>query len=236
MKFNLMERPDFYEFFSSGGVSLDDFEIEMVGNVKGKKLLDICCACDAEQAFSWANLGAHVTACDISPTAIEIAKENAARVGLDVEFFETDAQTLKPIPDNSCAIVYASYLCWYEDIDKACRTWHRVLKNGGIVFIKETHPFIECVGEESGRLEMVWNYFDKGPEYYSFDGTPLAKKHGGWESDLPVAEFFHTVSDIVNAAINAGFHLERMVETSSKKNKTRYKSGFPAEIALVCRK
>lgn len=50
-------------------------------------LLDTCCASDAKQAFSWANLGAKVIACDIAPTAIEIARANALGLGVERPYF-----------------------------------------------------------------------------------------------------------------------------------------------------
>ena len=96
MEFNLMERPDFHRFFADGGVMLDDLSIELAGEVTGKRLLDICCAGDAKQAFSWENLGADVIACDISPIAIQIARKNADKIGSKVEFHVADAQELQP--------------------------------------------------------------------------------------------------------------------------------------------
>lgn len=108
MKVILKEQPDFYEFFANGGVS-DEFEFQLLGDVRGLKLLDTCCACDARQAFSWTNLGAKVTACDISDAAIAIAKENAQKIGLDIDFQVADAQTLTPISSDRYDVVYATY-------------------------------------------------------------------------------------------------------------------------------
>ena len=82
MQFNIKERPDFFKLLGSGDVMLDDDVVELAGDVAGLDLLDTCCASDAMQAFSWANLGARVTACDIAPTAIEIARQNALRLKL----------------------------------------------------------------------------------------------------------------------------------------------------------
>ena len=77
MKFHLMSFEQYYEFFMNGGTSwLDDFLISMIGEVKGLKLLVTACGVDSAQAFSWHNLGAQVTACDISPKAIEIVRKN----------------------------------------------------------------------------------------------------------------------------------------------------------------
>ncbi|MXY43008.1 MAG: methyltransferase domain-containing protein [Dehalococcoidia bacterium] len=130
MRFNLMEHPDFFERLARGDVLLDDEEVELAGDVAGLDLLDTSCASDAKQAFSWANLGARVTACDIAPTAIEIARENARHLGLDVKFHVADAQTLDPISDESQDLVYATHLGWLEDIELAVSTWSRVLRAG----------------------------------------------------------------------------------------------------------
>jgi len=97
MGFQLSENPDFHKDLAGGAVMLNPMVAELAGDVSGQRLLDICCACDATQAFSWANLGADVTACDISPVAIKIARENAEMIGLPVAFNVADAQTLDPI-------------------------------------------------------------------------------------------------------------------------------------------
>ncbi len=52
MEFMLQARPDFYQFYTDGGVDLDDFEIELLGDVRGLKLLNTGCASDATQAFA----------------------------------------------------------------------------------------------------------------------------------------------------------------------------------------
>jgi hypothetical protein len=46
--------PDYMEFhedFTNGAVMLDDHVTEIAGSVVGKKLLDVCCAGNAKQAF-----------------------------------------------------------------------------------------------------------------------------------------------------------------------------------------
>ena len=140
MQFNLKELPDFFERVGSGDVMLDDEVVELAGDVAGLDLLDTCCASDAMQAFSWANLGARVTACDIAPTAIEIARQNALRLKLDVKFHVADAQTLDPISDESQDLVFATYLGWFEDIELAVRTWALVLRPGGGCSLTSTTP------------------------------------------------------------------------------------------------
>ena len=180
MRFNLKERPDFFERLGRGDVMLDDDVVELAGDVAGLDLLDTCCASDAMQAFSWANLGARVTACDIAPTAIEIARQNALRLGLDVKFHVADAQTLEPISDESQDVVFATYLGWFEDIELAVNAWSRVLRPGGRLLIDIDHPVTNVLDRSDDELRVEWPYFDRSPESSEFTGTPIARRHGGW--------------------------------------------------------
>lgn len=116
--FKLKKRPDFHQFFADGGVELSDVEIELAGDVKGKKLLDTCCAGDATQAFSWENLGAEVVACDFSPVAVKLAKRNAEKIGSCIEFKVADAQILTLLENNQFDIVYAIPAGWKISIKR----------------------------------------------------------------------------------------------------------------------
>ncbi|MFC1452382.1 class I SAM-dependent methyltransferase [Verrucomicrobiota bacterium] len=212
MDFHLKEWPDFHEHFAQGGTILDAEVAGALGDLTGLSLLDVCCACDAKQAFSWANLGARVTACDLSPAAIRIAKDNADRIGIPVEFHVADAQTLEPIPDAAFDVVFATYLSWYEDLPLACSNWHRVLRPGGRMLMHFHHPFTWYLEERNDSLLPERDYFDTEPHRGDFTGTPLADRHGGWGRRMPCVEFHHTLSDIVEAGLSAGFRLLKMTE------------------------
>jgi len=220
MKFHLMERPDFFEFYINGGVDLDGFLLDMIGDVKGLKLLDTCCACDAKQAFSWHNLGAVVTACDISDTAVEIASQNAAKMGFDMEFVVADMQTLAPISNNLYDVVFATYPVWVQNIEQACKTWHRVLKPNGRLLWHTSHPIVDCIEERKSGLSIVQDYNTPTTVMYEkFGGTPMAERQaGGWSVNLPVAEHFWRVSDLINAVCDAGFTVLKVHESYEARN------------------
>ena len=218
MNFHLKEVPDFHRRYSEGAVTLDAAVLQLAGDVSGAHLLDTCCAGDAKQAFSWENLGARVTACDISPVAIRIARENAYKIGSNVTFVEADAQTLWPILDSSVDIVVATYICWFEDLFLCCRNWHRVLKPTGRLVLAHGNPVVQCLGERDGVLAVERDYFDTSPEYYRFDGTPLADKHGGWKGEREIVEFFHPLTEVINAIVDAGFVIRRLEELATWEN------------------
>ncbi|MFE5321868.1 class I SAM-dependent methyltransferase [Paenibacillus sp. NPDC056579] len=232
MEVILKDKPDYYEFYTNGGVS-DEFEFQLLGDVQGLRLLDTCCACDASQAFSWTNLGAKVTACDISEVAIEIAIDNAKKVGLDIDFRVADAQTLTPINNDMYDVVYATYLVWYEDIKKAFKTWYRVLKPGGRLLYVGPHPLTKLIKESNEFLTIKRNYHDRSPLYYNFDATAPGRKYGV-DVNKPTVNFFHTMGDIINAISEAGFRIETMIETE-ERSKT-IMSYLPISVAIIAKK
>jgi len=206
----------------------------MIGDVKGLKLLDTCCACDAKQAFSWNNLGAIVTACDITPKAIEIAGANAAKLNFNIEFVETDMQKLEPVGDNQYDIVFATYPCWVQDLNEACRNWYRVLKTGGKLLLNMTHPIMECIEtDENGLIIVYLNYNNPVPEIDDdFGGTPLADRFGGWSIDLPSACNNYRISDVLNAICDAGFTIKKTHESSNDSDNI-YLNRLPDQFTVL---
>lgn len=180
-------------------------------------------------------MGAEVTACDISPTAIEIATENAKKMGLSVEFQVADAQKLDPMSNETYDIVFATYICWYEDLVQACRNWHRILKPDGRLLYKGVHPVASVLDEKSGTLHVTNDYFNRDPDYYMFDATPAGQKYGV-NINEPTVNFHHTLADIINAISEAGFRVERMVETEDKDIQSSHLSMLPREIAIIARR
>ena len=235
-KFNLMARPDYFEFFSNGGMDWygEEHILDMVGDVKGLKLLDTCCACDATQAFTWHNAGAVVTACDITPKAIEIASASAVKMNLNVNFIVDDMQTFATVNDNEFDIVFATYPCWVQDINEACRNWRRVLKDGGKLLISMTHPVTDCIEEdENGLLAGYEDYNNFEPDISeNWSGTPLARRFGGWSGNLPSVCNGYKISDILNAVCDAGFIIKKTHE-SKKISDNLYLSRLPENFTVL---
>ena len=213
--------PDWIGKFRDGGTTFTEREVEILGDVASLDVLQLSCGGDTSQAFSFANLGANVTACDFSPVAIEEAKQNAARVGLAVRFVLADAQRLSTIGDGAFDLVHADGNLWYyEDLPTACRNWYRVLRANGRLFLHENHPLtLWCLEEDAtdGSLRIIRSYGDWRPEYSPFRIQDFVSKESG------EVEFPHTLADILNAIAQAGFVLERMVECNLDK------AGFPIE-------
>jgi SAM-dependent methyltransferase len=237
MEFHLKARPNFFELLAGGAIFLDDDEVHLAGDVTGLTVLDVCCASSADEAFSWENLGANVIACDLSPVAIEIAKQNAARLKSHIQFVVADAQELAPIASESVDLVYGRYLVWFEDLEQTMRAWFRVTKPGGRLLISEGHPLTECLKAEGDSYRVVRNYHDEAPRYCDFDGTPMADHFGGWHGPRhPSVEFFHPTWRIINAILAAGFYLLRMEEPTRLAEGEERCADLPHSLFVLARK
>ena len=71
--------------FKDGSSSLNDIELEQVGNVEGKKLLHLQCHF-GQDTLSWARQGALVTGVDLSSEAIAQANKLKSELGLAATF------------------------------------------------------------------------------------------------------------------------------------------------------
>ena len=101
---------------------------------KSIKILELGCG-DGELALSLAELGYNVSGVDISPTAIEWAKEKAKERNLNVDLFTGDVLNME-FKDNSFDLAIDSY-CLHciigEDRAKFLKEIKRILKPEGVL-------------------------------------------------------------------------------------------------------
>ena len=84
---------------------LTDSEIEYLKGIQGKSACVIGSG-DNEIVFALAGMGAEVTSVDISERQLEIARERADRLGLNISFLRADVTQLDKIDNESFDTVY----------------------------------------------------------------------------------------------------------------------------------
>ena len=204
------------EGFRDGGVRIRPYELELIGDVSGKSLLHLQCHFGID-TLSWARLGARVTGADMSPAAIELARELAIDLGFpDTQFVLANLYDLPSTLDGAFDVVYTSrgVLGWLPDI----RAWAQVVAHfvapGGIFFITEAHPVFQVFepdGVAPGELRLAYPYWEhleplvfpvKG-SYADPDADVGEQSEYGWG---------HGLGEIVTALIDAGLVIETLVE------------------------
>jgi len=177
--------------------SLNTIELEILGDLKGKKVLHLQCHF-GQDSISLANLGADVTGVDLSPKAIEAANQLAKDTNTKVEFICADIYDLENHLTDPFDIVFSSYgiIVCMPDVNKWAKLVSHFLKPTGKLLLVEFHP-------------AVWMYDNdfKGIEFGYFNSKPIVETETGsyTSKDAPIettmVTWNHPLCDVLNACI-----------------------------------
>lgn len=197
-------KSDFYDLegFLKGRNSLNPIEMELLGDVRGKRILHLQCHF-GQDSLSLARLGAEVTAVDLSDVAIEVARQLAKTSGLDAEFICCDLYELPRHLDKQFDMVFTSYgaICWLPDLDRWAEIISHFLKPGGSFIMAEFHPLLWIFDE--GFRDIRNNYFQKQPEVETVTTTYTGNQQMAAHR---IMYWQHPLGDILNSLIS--HHLE----------------------------
>lgn len=201
------------EILRSGGSSLEDIELDEVGEVSGKTLLHLQCHIGTD-TLSWARQGALVTGVDFSGESLAFARQLQRVLGLPATFVHCNVYDLPAVLDGQFDIVYTSrgVLIWLRDLDEWARIIAHFLKPGGIFYIMESHPIGQVFEEtKAGELAIVNRYFHK-PEPTLWDDQWPDYADGNYVPQNPSYEWEWSLSDILGALLKAGLVIESFNE------------------------
>lgn len=190
--------------FKKGESSLVSVEQEEIGNVSGKKLLHLMCHFGMD-TLSFARMGAQVTGVDLSDTSIKFAKKLSREVNVPAKFVCSNIYDLPDILNEQFDIVFMSYgvLLWLSNLKKMAKIVNSFLKEGGMFYIVEVHPFTNILSYD---FKLFYKYFKKGPYIDDSEGS-----YTNWDDNSingVTYEWSHTISDIINSLIRQGLKIE----------------------------
>ncbi len=241
---------DFYDLasFKKGKTSLNQIEMEELGDVKGKKLLHLQCHFGMD-TLSLAKEGAEVVGIDISDTSIQKAKELSNKLDIPAKFFRSNIYDLENVLNRRFDIIYTSYgaINWLSDLGSWAKIINRYLKPGGIFYMIEFHPFIYTLNKNS---EIANSYFKTKP-IESFVKRSYTDKSEVFYEDLKHIEWHHSLSEVLNSLISNGLIIEFLNEfpyqvyncfpnlieiESGKWVSAKYKDSIPHMYSIKARK
>ena len=162
--------------------------------------------------------GAHrVIGIDISDLMIENARELSRLTGFSAEWHRCDVLETPHELDGTADLVYSGRgaLCWIHDLSGWMRVAGRLLRPGGVLSLFDGHPIQALFDENSPTLKIAdgAQYFDcvisdKGwcDQYIGrIDGMSPIDETRKYERNW-------TLSEVVQAAINAGLVVDRFGE------------------------
>lgn len=197
---------DFYnvEGFLKGETSLNPPELELLGDLKGKKVLHLQCHFGLD-TFSMQRLGAEATGVDLADKAIEKAKDLAEKTGLNSQFVNCDLYSLPDHLDEKFDIVFTSYgtVGWLPDMQEWGGVVAQFLKPGGRFIMVDFHPALWMLDEEN--MEKVeYHYFTDRAIVVDEQGTYANRDS---EETVKSVWWNHSLSEIMNALLKQNLQL-----------------------------
>ena len=142
------------EGFLAGHNSLREIELAELTDVEGRRLLHLQCHFGLD-TLSWARLGAECTGVDISPVAIDKARQLNQRACFKAQFVCTDVYNYSRGDAAPFDIVFTSYgtVCWLPDLDQWAQLVASNLVAGGTFYMAEFHPVYDL-------LDLLTDFLD----------------------------------------------------------------------------
>ena len=187
-------------------------------------------------AFALAGMGARVTSVDFSQAQLVTAERRADELGLDIRFLCADVTDLAALDSETFDLVYTGghVAVWVSDLKRYYGEACRVLRTGGVFMVHEYHPFRRVWKWGSDRLDLEFNYLDRGP----FQHDRSEEAEGSEPGSLPSYEFHWTVADYVAAVLSTGCELLCLDEFGDKAQdwEGMRLDGLPESLLLIGRK
>lgn len=203
-------KSDFYDVdgFLKGATSLNEIELNLLGDVKGKTILHLQCHF-GQDTISLSRLGATVTGIDLSDKAIEQAATLAKTAHTATQFICCDLYDLPNHLTQQFDIVYTSYgtIGWLPDLDKWATIVSRFLKPSGKFVFVEFHPVVWMFDDNFEKVG--YNYFNTGPIVEIENGT-----YADRDADLKQTYVMwnHSTSEVLNSLIKNGLQINAFDE------------------------
>ncbi len=169
--------------------------LEVIGNVSGLTVLDAGCG-EGYLGRILARRGANVTGIDISPRLIRVARSRDAEGRIDYRVADL-SQPLSDYKQHFDLIASHFVLNDVYDYQGFLATLSSVVKDEGRLVLSMNNPYSYVVRNH------LKNYFDSG-RAFSYRGLTL--------EGIKVHFYQRTLEEYLDAALAAGFQLQRLVD------------------------
>lgn len=201
---------EFYdnESFINGRTSLNSIELDLLGDLAGKKVLHLQCHF-GQDSISMSRMGADVVGVDLSDEAIRTAEGLAAKTGQSTKFVCCDVYDLPNHLSEQFDIVFTSYgtIGWLPDLDKWANVVQHFLKPGGEFIFAEFHPVVWMFDDDFSGVG--YNYFNV-EEIREVESGTYADPEANIESEY--VTWNHHMSEVIMSLINVGIEIKELHE------------------------
>lgn len=203
-------KSEFYdvEGFLNGKTSLNEIELNLLGDIKGKKILHLQCHF-GQDTISLSRLGAIVTGVDLSDKAIESARQIAKETNSNATFICCNIYDLPNHLNEKFDIAFTSYgtIGWLPDLDNWAKIISTFLKPKGQFVLVEFHPVVWMFDDNFEKIG--YRYFNSGAIVETENGTYA-------DRDANITQSYvmwnHGISEVLNSLISNGLEINSFDE------------------------
>jgi len=194
------------------------FDLPRLGSVAGLRGVHLQCHIGTD-TISLARLGARMTGLDFSPASLAQARTLAERTGAEVDFVEAEVyDAVQVLGSRRYDLVYTGVgaLCWLPDVRRWAQVVAGLLRPGGRLFLRESHPVLWALADArpDGLLVLEHPYFER-PEPTVWDGELTYVETDVRLTNTRTLEWNHGLGEIVSALLAAGMDLTSLEEHDS---------------------
>jgi SAM-dependent methyltransferase len=194
------------------------FDRPRLGDVSGLRGVHLQCHIGTD-TISLARLGATMTGLDFSGAALAEARRLAARVGAGVEFVEADVyDAVTVLGGSQFDLVFTGIgaLCWLPSIRRWAGVVAGLLRPGGRLFLRETHPMLASLGDTrpDGLLVVDSPYFERDDPCIWEEGGSYVQTDVVFTQNV-AHQWNHGLGEVVTALMDAGMGLTGLAEHDS---------------------
>jgi len=206
--------------FVWGPEGLDEAHARVLGDVAGRRVLEI--GCGAAQCARWlGSQGAHPVGLDLSERQLQHARRIDEAAGVRVPVVAGTATAL-PFSDGSFDIVFSAFgaLQFVRDAGRAVSEAARVLRPGGTFAFSVTHPVRWCMPDDptAAGLVVTSSYWDRTPYLEEDD-----------DGRVTYVEHHRTLGDWVGLLAGHGFGITVLLEPEWPAGHDRVWGGWGPE-------
>lgn len=208
-------------------------ELNLFGDVSGKKMLEIGCGSGHSLKYHADRQAEELWGLDMSHKQLENAKRYLDEYNYAPKLICSPMEEDCGIPENYFDIVYSIYAVgWATDLNGLFKRIASYLKKDGVFIFSWKHPLNGCASLNEEELIIHKSYFDESWESIIVD-------------DMEILLANRKISTYINAMVNAGFIIERMVEqtnaealkaTGTISDKTKKAQMIPLSFVFKARK
>ncbi len=194
------------------------FDRRLLGDVSGLRGVHLQCHIGTD-TLSLARLGATMSGLDFSGASLEQARALAARCQTDIDFQEADVYAaVEVFGRERFDFVYTGVgaLCWLPDVGRWAEVVAGLLRPGGRLLIRDSHPMLYSLDDarDDGLLVVHHPYFQYAEpliwdEDETYVQTEVVFRH------TRAAEWTHGLGEIVTALLDADLVLTGLTEHDS---------------------